>query len=262
MKKLPIEYSIISPGTEREGQSEGYMAITKPNNGLRYMLAVSHDTDMADTRKTALNCYDYSIENIAISRFELIFALNAKRLYMVKKAKILLCGFGPVGFGAMLTLKRMGFQDVSIMTSKSNVCDIIEQIGAKFRVIKSAKFARYDFIIDATGNGKFLQNIIEKTKPFTNIAILGTPRKNNLINALKIHRKNLSIFGAHEINGFSQNIRNRLFHKLLKENVDIARKLCYFIKYHPFDLSLREKLTSADTKMFSINILQRRDEEQ
>ena len=258
MKNLQIEYSIISPGTERAGQSKGYMAITEPYNGSRYMLALEHSVSTSEKMEKALKCYDYTIENIAISRFELISSLNIKRLKFSENAKILLCGFGPVGFGAMLALKKKNCKNVSILSTKNNVCEIIKALKADFKVVKNAEFEEYDVVIDATGDGNFLRRIIKKAKLFTKIVILGTPRKNNLINALEIHRKNISVFGAHEINGFSQNIRNKVFHRLLQENVDIAQKLCYFIEYNPFDLSLRDKLTEPNRDVFCINILTRK----
>lgn len=260
MKKLCIEYSIISPGTERSGRSEGYMAITKPYKGARYLLPVSHKTDFSEPTKIALKCYDYSIENIAISRFELIFSLNTKRFNITKKTKVLLCGFGPVGFGAMLAITKKKIKNFSILTSKNNLYDIAKQLNTNFTIVNDIEFDKYDYIIDATGDGKFLQNLIKKAKPFTSIIVLGTPRKNYLINALEIHRKNLSVIGAHEITGFSAEFRNRMFHKLLKENVDVAQKLCYFIRHYMFDISLKEKLTEQNRDVFNINIFEKRFE--
>ena len=63
--------------------------------------------------------------------------------------------------------------------------------------------------------------IIENITENSSIFLLGTPREGTyLIDPLEIHRKNINIFGGHELNGHSWQNRNSCFIDLLKKNRD------------------------------------------
>lgn len=229
--KLKIEYSVLSPGTERNSKTLGYMDITEEYKTSRFMVPVSHGVQYIDNLEHGLCCKNFDIANIAISRFQLISTLNFGRLRLKKNAKILICGLGCVGLGAVLELHRLKCQHVDILSQKENASTVLAQINDIFTVIKNADFNKYDYIIDATGSGIFLTDIIAKIKNFGNIVILGTPRLDKNVDALLIHRKNITLYGFHEINGFSDDTRNKVFARILKNNVEISKKLKNIIYY-------------------------------
>ncbi|MCF0124967.1 MAG: hypothetical protein HUJ68_04305 [Clostridia bacterium] len=71
-EKLKIEYSIISRGTEKYG-SKGYMGISEVKKGKRYFVLSKHYEKEVQTLKDSFEFDDiYSIENITLSRFEII----------------------------------------------------------------------------------------------------------------------------------------------------------------------------------------------
>ena len=73
--KRDIEYTIVSRGTEKYG-SKGYMGITTINKEKRLLVLAKHFDKYIDTYKDSFGISSkYSIENIAVSRFELMSAL-------------------------------------------------------------------------------------------------------------------------------------------------------------------------------------------
>ncbi len=235
--KIPyiIEFSIISRGTEKESSSQGYMAVTSSNSlGERKLIPIPHgikrtfeDFNSLDIKKRV------SIEKIAFSRFQLISAImykENKRLFKENKNEdILVIGSGSVGFTTCMELFRQGHKKIFILTRKNKkVPKTIFQKAYKstLRQINSInEVKKFNMIIDATGNSNVLKEIIANCNPFSNIFILGTPRKKPLINVLMIHRKNIRLIGCHEIIGITQKERNELFDELLKENGKYPDKL-------------------------------------
>ena len=221
--KRDIEYSIVSRGTEKYG-SKGYMGITKKQNGNRFLILARHYDKYIDTYKDSFEFADnYKISNIAVSRFELMSALTIDLITKLIKDNILIIGFGNVGFTCLIHLLKKGYRNINILTN--NLKDFqnkgLEHINSIFKSnIKFVnEFEKYDTYIEATGNSEVIKNIVENTENGSSIILLGTPRDEEyLINPLEIHRKNLKIFGGHELNGHTMIERTQLFSELLEKN--------------------------------------------
>lgn len=255
MQNIAIKYSILSDGTERNGQSAGYIGITEKYKNCSFLVPIPHGVTSIKVLEHELNCHNYSIANIAISRFQLISTLNFKRLKIRKeKDSVLVCGLGRVGLGALLELNRMGIQKVNVLTQKINAKKIIENINKNYLIVNKTEFIKYDYIIDATGDGCFLNNIIIRAKDFCNIIILGTPRLHSNINALTLHRKNLTLYGFHEINGIDDKKRNTVFNKILKANQHISIQLKDLIRYVEYNEAERNKILCRSSNILQISV--------
>lgn len=217
-----IEYSIISRGTEKSG-SKGYMSISKEIYGSRYLLVQDHLKRNIISLKDSLKCYDYDINNIAFSRFELIPALVLDRNKF--EDKILICGLGNIGITTLVYLLDKGYKKIDIyMNDLSDyVIDglnlLRNKYDAKLNIVD--KIEEYNTYIDTTGSSIVLKNIFESIKFNKDIFLIGTPRESNyLIDPLLIHRNNLRIIGAHELKGIDKSLRRLTFKKLLDINKD------------------------------------------
>jgi len=221
-----IEYSIISKGTEREGSSKGYMAVTFcDSNKKRKILPIPHGIKKSHYNLHYLDVKeDVNIEKIAFSRFQLIPAImyEKNRRYFDKKESILVIGSGSVGFTTCMELCRQGHKKISLLIRKNKQIktNIFKEIyGISLNLISDfKKIKRFKYIIDATGNSDVLRKIVDLCNPFSTIFILGTPRKKPLINSLIIHRKNIHLIGCHEIIGLTNKERNYIFDNIIKEN--------------------------------------------
>ena len=67
----------------------------------------------------------------------------------------------------------------------------------------------------------------------TKIVIVGTPREKPNVDLLTVHRKNLIIFGAHELTGFDSKKRQNAFDKIvniLSMKGEKYEDICQFVK--------------------------------
>lgn len=223
--KREIEYTVVSRGTEKYG-SKGYIGITTINNNKRLLVLSKHFDKYIDTYKDSFELSSkYNIENIAISRFELMSALTIKPILDSIKDNILLIGFGNLGFTNLIYLLKRGYKNISILTRniKEFQINAIKELNEKYcSTIKFVdNYNNFDVYIEMTGNSSVISNIIENANNMATIIFFGTPRDEEyMINPLDINRKNLKIIGGHELNGHTQEERNLLFQELLKENQD------------------------------------------
>ena len=225
-KKIKIEYTIISRGTEKYG-SKGYMGITEVIDKKRYFVLANHYEEYVKSFKDSF-CFNdkYDIENIVLSRFELIPKLSFDNKLDFIKERILIYGLGNVGAATLIYLLDLGYKeiDVLIKNNKTKMVYLINYLNKKYNAnIKSRSMlmGQYSTYIDATGSSNALESIFEDIPNNSTVIFLGTPRESKyLIDPLDIHRKNLRIFGGHELNGHTWNERNEAFLKLLEQNKD------------------------------------------
>ena len=142
------------------------------------------------------------------------------------KERILIYGLGNVGAATLIYLLDLGYKeiDVLIKNNKTKMVYLINYLNKKYNAnIKSRSMlmGQYSTYIDATGSSNALESIFEDIPNNSTVIFLGTPRESKyLIDPLDIHRKNLRIFGGHELNGHTWNERNEAFLKLLEQNKD------------------------------------------
>ena len=221
--KRDIEYTIVSRGTEKYG-SKGYMGITTINKEKRLLVLAKHFDKYIDTYKDSFEISSkYSIENIAVSRFELMSALAINPVINLIKDNILIVGFGNIGFTTLLYLLKKGYKNISILTRNIKEFQIkaVERLKVKYNAnIKFVEeYKNYNCYIEATGSSEVIKNIVENAEYSSTIIFLGTPRDDEyLISPLDINRRNLRIIGGHELNGHTREERDVLFKELLKEN--------------------------------------------
>ena len=210
---MKIEYNIKSYGTETQANVKGYMAVTEIVKGKRYILPISPDIKESDLVKGFLTINKpLSLEKIVLSRFGLISQLFLDRITIKKDAKILVIGVGCVGFACIYILYCNHFSNIFYT-------DIIQRdISYATEVLTdNLKYDDYDYIIDATGNKNVIENIIARCKPLSAIVLLGTCRQNANIDPDSIHRKNLLIYGAHELSGLSDEYRQKVFDRVVNK---------------------------------------------
>lgn len=243
--KRDIEYTIVSRGTEKYG-SKGYMGITKEQGGKRNLVLARHYDKYIDTYKDSFEILDkYNIKNVAVSRFELMSAINLDSITNLINEDILIIGFGNVGFSCLIHLLKNGYRNINIFTN--NVKDFqkngLDQINKIFD--SSIKFVneigKYNTYIEATGNSDVIKNIFEITDDNTTIILLGTPRDESyFINPLDINRKNIKIIGAHELNGHTIEERRKVFKELLEENKNY--NFDEFVSIYNYELNIVDKI--------------------
>lgn len=227
---MRIEYNIFSRGTETDSNSTGYMAISELVGGKRYIMPIGHNIDICE------EIPDGSIEiksnasvyQIAFARFALISKLLLNRCKFSKKSKILVCGCGCVGYALLFNLKQMGFNNVIFTSRHQTIFNEYQWID-----IKNIDFSQYEIIFDTTGANEIIESILDRCAPLSTIVLLGTHRHAPQIDILRIHRKNLVLMGAHELFGYSNNIRQKTFDQVLrlicKSRMDLS-SVCGVVK--------------------------------
>lgn len=213
---MKIEANIISWGTESQSNSNGYMAITEIINKKRYILPIEHYVQNVDKipNGSLIVKKEISLEQIAISRFMLITSLFLERYPIKKKSSILILGCGCVGYACIKELHRRGFSNIVLYEKNDKYKKFLHtKIINNLNEIKN-----YNYIIDTTGSDNILSKILNLINCFQTLILLGTPRKGPYIDLLQIHRKNLSILGAHELSGYSNKVRQKTFDKIIRYN--------------------------------------------
>ena len=207
-EKLKIEYTIISRGTEKYG-SKGYMGISEVKKGKRYFVLSKHYEKEVKTLKDSFEFDDiYNIENITLSRFEIIpkITLDNKKDFIDER--IIICGLGNVGFASLIYLLDLGYKEIDILINNNEkyVNDAIMQLNqiynAKISVVTT--LSTYNTYIEATGKSNIIKEIIENVTENSSIFLLGTPREGTYL--------------IDPLNGHSWQNRNSCFIDLLKKN--------------------------------------------
>ena len=210
--KCETEYSVISSGTEKYTKC-GYISISKITNGNRYIQDIDHGILNSEVNSHSLKVKsNYKIENIILSRFELIPALLFKRVKI--KDNILVCGLGNIGYATVIYLMKHGYKNITVYRRNKKLPERLKDLKVTDKITSD-----YNSYIDTTGSSIVLKDIFDKCGALSNIVILSTPRDSEyLIDPLIINRKNLLIYGGHEINGYTSKHRNKVLNKLLSEN--------------------------------------------
>ena len=243
--KRDIEYTIVSRGTEKYG-SKGYMGITKEQGGKRNLVLARHYDKYIDTYKDSFEILDkYNIKNVAVSRFELMSAINLDSITNIINEDILIIGFGNVGFSCLIHLLKNGYRNINIFTNnvkdfqKNGLDQINKIIDSSIKFVN--EIGKYNTYIEATGNSDVIKNIFEITDDNTTIILLGTPRDESyFINPLDINRKNIKIIGAHELNGHTIEERRKVFKELLEENKNY--NFDEFVSIYNYELNIVDKI--------------------
>lgn len=221
-----IDYSIVSRGTEKY-INHGYMAVTKTMGKYKYILNKNHGVMESTTSKDSLKfSANYSIENIAFSRFQLITALMYKDHSKEISDNILILGLGDIGLTCLFYLLDHAYNNITIYIRKpsKNLLDLVHILKQYYNkhiniIVKLEKIDLYNTFIDTTGASSVLKRLFENITYGKKVIILSTPRDEKyLISPLLINRKNITIIGGHELNGHSYKERNKMFNKLLKIN--------------------------------------------
>lgn len=221
---MNFKFSVVSIGTEKSG-SKGYINITSlHDNGTRTIYPTPHFNKKIKVNKKSLTVSgELSIEQIAFCRFQLIPAIVVNDINVKKYNKICIVGGGALGIVTYFEMLRKNLENMYLKTRREELKTFF---GNSINWSKD-NLSEYDCIIDCTGEGKIINNIIDVAKPFTTIILIGTPRKNYNINLLKIHRKNLRIYGGHELTDISEQLRQSLLNELsawhISNNIDINR---------------------------------------
>ena len=254
-EKLKIEYTIISRGTEKYG-SKGYMGISEAKMGKRYFVLAKHYEKEVQTLKDCFEFDDiYSIDNITLSRFELIpkISLDDKRNFI--NERIIICGLGNVGFASLIYLLDLGYKEIDVLihTNEKYVNNAIMLLNNIYEanINVATKISNYDTYIEATGKSNIIREIIDNINVNSSIFLLGTPREGKyLINPLEIHRKNINIFGGHELNGHSWASRNSCFIELLNENQN--KELKYFVNIYNENNNIVNRVLQRKSNFFEV----------
>lgn len=202
-----VEYSIVSIGTENSG-SNGYMCVTeKAKYGQRYICPLPHFTthiDKIENFDSLVIDGELAVEKVALIRFQMISYLALKKVDVFNFNNICVVGGGALGVGTYFELKRLNLKNISLYTRRSFFEKLLLE---KNFSISNKNFINYDCIFECTGNKELIDRIIYDARPNTSIVLLGTPRGKVFIDLLVVHRKNLKIFGAHELNGVEKKDR-------------------------------------------------------
>ena len=241
-----IEYTVVSRGTEKAG-SKGYIGITKIENDKRLLVLAKHFDKHIDIYKDSFEISaQYSVKNIAISRFELMGAITIKPILNIIRDNILIIGLGNIGFTAMLYLLENNYKNISIITNKIEKyqTEAIDRLNKEYN--SNINFVDnfdidYDTYIEATGSSEVIKSIVETAPNLSKIILLGVPREEKyLINPLDINRKNLMFIGGHELNGHAIEERREIFEELLKINSEKDLKL--FVNIYHVQNGIIEKI--------------------
>lgn len=250
---VKTKYSIISRGTEQYSK-HGYMGISEPVLEKQYILDIDHGVLESELNDHVLEfrANTYSLNNIAVSRFELISRLVFERFKV--KDNILILGFGNIGFTCLLSLLKFGYKNISVFTRNTNVdINLLEdKFSIEVNFVKKIDDS-YVTYIDTTGSSKIIKEVIEQSSSLKDILILSTPRESRyLIDPLIINRKNLTIIGGHELNGIDKAWRNTFFKKILDENLNIEDILTSYVSVSEYSESNVDQLRVHKKKIIDI----------
>lgn len=224
MKNLKLEYSIVSRGTEKYG-SKGYMGVSQIFDGKRYFVLANHFEKNINNYKDAfLIDKKYSIENIVLSRFQLITKLAFENKMSFVNENIIIIGCGSLGMASLIFILSLDFKEITVLVKNidENLIKTIENLNKSFEsniTLTTTIDAQYNTYIETVGDSQIINQVIINIDKEASIFLLGTPRDNICdINPLDIHRKNICLFGGHELKGHTWEKRNKFFLELLEKN--------------------------------------------
>lgn len=229
---MHFEYSIVSIGTEKFG-NKGYMCVSQMDEeGYRWICPYPHFVDNIKTfcaDKSLRISGSLSIEQIAFIRFQLIPSLAFKNFTMSSFKKIGVIGGGALGVATYYELKRLGAKNIFLMTRRNEYVGFLNSTGIN---VDTLNMTDYDCLIDCTGDGLTIRNALEKISLFGSVFLIGTPRSNNSIDSLVIHRKNLRLYGGHELNGVTDYERQIAIDILSEWHIENSVNIKKFVKLH------------------------------
>ena len=244
--------SILSRGTEKGGNSEGYMWVGSEINSQEYIIApVPHDIQsLDDFVQGSLRCGTKNDVNlISFCRFALmsnILLQSNKAILDDKKVKVAIIGAGAVGIAACYEFFRFGFKNVSIVYKEKHL-NRVSLLSSAINRVCLDKFNPKDYgiIVDATGNSNAILNIVQNSLPRTKIFLLGVPFDNPNIGLLDFYRKNLILIGCHELRISSQE-RQALFSQLLDDYSVSNINFSDYVDCHYYNEEKRKELLNKD----------------
>ena len=245
-------YSILSRGTEKASNSEGYMWVGLEMNGQEYIVApVSHNIQFLDNfPQGSLKCGTKNdINLISFCRFALMsnILLQANRaLLSDKNVKVAIIGAGAVGLTACYEFLRVGFKSVDIIYKEKHLRRV-SLLSNNINCVCLERFdpKSYNVLIDATGNSISILNIIQNSLPHTKIFLLGVPFDNPNIGLLDFYRKNLTLIGSHELR-ISDQDRQNLFLQLLDNYSASNINFSDYVDCHYYSKKTRKELLNKD----------------
>ena len=259
MSNYSIEYSIVSRGTEKYN-NVGYMAITEIKNKNRYILNVDHGIKESKLTSGYLKANEeYTIHNIAFSRFQLISALMFNKHKKEIKDNILILGIGNLGITLLFYLLDKNYKKLTIYVREKNemIIKLINIVKKEFQidlniVTKIEKEEKYNTYIDTTGSSEVIENIFNNINYNSTVVVLSTPRDEKYyISPLLINRYNITIIGGHEFNGVSYQYRQRVFNLLLKNNQN-KEYINDFISEYNYSLEVLNRIKTKKDNFIEI----------
>ena len=248
---MKVGYSIISRGSEKY-LNHGYMGVSKIINNKQYLLDIDHNKkETSNLEHSMVFPAKYSIQNIAVSRFELISELAFNRINI--SDNILILGFGNIGFSCLLNLLKKGYKKISVYSrNKYDISKLENKYKIKIEFVDKIT-NDYDTYIDTTGNSKVLEDVFCAIKYLKEIVILSTPRDGSFkIDPLIINRKNISIYGCHELNGIDAGEREKSYCNLLEENKSIEDIIESFVNIHEYSNEKLQVLLNKKSNIIDI----------
>lgn len=228
----------------------------KLKSGNRYFVLAKHYEKEVQSLNDAF-CFDdvYSIQNIALSRFELITKLALEDKCRFINEKIIICGLGNVGFASLIYLLDLGYKEIDILVNnnkeyvKNAIIELNNKYVANLKLVE--KIEGYNTYIEAIGKRDILEKIMGSTEGNSSIFLLGTPREGKyLIDPLEIHRKNINIFGGHELKGHTWKERNKYFIELLEKNKN--KELQNFVNIYDVKPNIVDKVLERKNNFFEV----------
>lgn len=251
--KVKTQYSIISRGTEKYS-GHGYMGVSRALDNKQYILDIDHGVLESELNDHIIpfKANEYSIYNIAISRFQLIFELIMQR-YSIND-NILILGLGNLGFSCLFSLLSNGYKNISVYSRKNDLdLKIIEKkFNVKVNNVEDIT-DEYKTYIDATGSSEVLRNVFENISNMKDIIILSTPRDGlYLIDPLVINRKNITIVGGHELNGVDKNLREQLYTEILNRNKNYDNIIENYVSINIYSEENQKKLLKKKNNIIDV----------
>lgn len=251
--EVKTQYSIISRGTEKYS-GHGYMGVSYALDNNQYILDIDHGVleSKLNDHIIPFKANEYSISNIALSRFQLIFELIMQR-YSIND-NILILGLGNLGFSCLFSLLSKGYKNISVYTRKTDLnLNIIEkQFNVKVKIVNEIT-DDYKTYIEATGSSEILENVFENITNMKDIIILSTPRDGlYLIDPLIINRKNITIIGGHELNGVDKKIREQLLTQILNRNKNYDNIIENYVSINIYSEENKKKLLKKKNNIIDV----------
>ncbi|MCM3005854.1 hypothetical protein [Priestia koreensis] len=230
------EFSIVSMGTERETDSNGYMCVSNYDfkKNIRILCPQEHNGyDIDFSRDNLIIKGNPTYEEITVSRFQLIGSLSIPN-WISNNLSVAVIGAGSVGIGTCFELLRKKFVNINLWSRRQvDLRDINQYIKCSQGWNSSP-----DIYIECTGEKEIVEKIFKYALPKSIIILTGTPRNIPNINVLDIHRKNLTVLGGHELTGWELEDRQQIFSEIIKWHLDNKWNIRSLVRKH---IGIKEK---------------------